>query len=154
MKIIVITLAIVTSAFTFTACNNGDAKSKINKENLANAEERDNKIGKGAPVASFDKETFDFGTVKEGEIVKTTFVLTNNGRSDLVVTDAKATCGCTVPVWPKDPIAPGEKGNIEVSFNTSGKPNKQSKSVTLYTNTEKGTEIVKITGMVTPKPQN
>ena len=154
MKKIVVTLIIVTSTFAFIACSKGNAKSKISEENIANAKERDSKIGKGAPIASFDKETFDFGTVVEGEIVKTTFVITNNGKSDLVVTDAKATCGCTVPVWPKDPIGPGDKGNIEVSFNTSGKPNKQSKSVTLYTNTEKGTEVVKITGMVTPKPKN
>ena len=153
MKKIVVTLAIAISTSFIVSCANGNAKSKINKDNVANAEKRDGEISKGAPVIKFDKETFDFGTVAEGEVVETTFVITNEGKSDLVITDAKATCGCTVPVWPKEPIAPGKTGDIKVSFNTSGKPNKQSKSVTLYTNTEKGTEIVKISGMVTPKEQ-
>lgn len=108
-------------------------------------------LAKGAPEISFDKEEFDFGTVKEGEVVETTFVVTNTGKSDLVITHAQASCGCTVPEWTKDPIAPGETGNIKVSFNTSGRTNKQSKSVTLTTNTEKGREIIKISGMVTPK---
>ncbi len=154
MKKLVVTLTIAISTLAFVSCAKGNAKSKINKENVANATKRDSEISKGAPIASFDKETFDFGTVAEGEVVKTTFQITNKGKSDLVITDAKATCGCTVPVWPKDPIAPGTTGNIEVSFNTNGKPNKQSKSVTLYTNTEKGTEVVKVTGMVTPKQKN
>ncbi|MGG8495547.1 DUF1573 domain-containing protein [Tenacibaculum sp. TC6] len=153
MKKIVVTLAIAISTSFIVSCANGNAKSKINKDNVANAEKRDGEINKGAPVIKFDKETFDFGTVAEGEVVETTFVITNEGKSDLVITDAKATCGCTVPVWPKEPIAPGKTGDIKVSFNTSGKPNKQSKSVTLYTNTEKGTEVVKISGMVTPKEQ-
>ncbi len=154
MRKLLISLTILLSTTVITSCSKGNAKSKINKENVANATERDNEISKGAPIALFDKENFDFGTVTEGEIVKTTFVVTNKGKSDLVITDAKATCGCTVPVWPKEPISPGATGNIEVSFNTNGKTNKQSKSVTLYTNTEKGTEIVKISGMVTPKQQN
>lgn len=151
MKKIVLTLALAISTCFFISCGEGNAKSKIKKENIANAQKRDDNISKGAPVAKFDKETHDFGTVDEGEVVKTTFTITNEGKSDLVITNAKATCGCTVPVWPKEPIAPGKSGEIEVSFNTNGKPNKQSKSVTLHTNTESGREIVKITGMVTPK---
>ena len=154
MKKIIFSIALAICASFIISCKQGNATSKIIKENVSNAEKRDNEINKGAPVAEFDKEVFDFGTVTEGEVVETTFVITNNGKSDLIITNAKATCGCTVPVWPKEAIAPGKTGDIKVSFNTSGKPNKQSKSVTLYTNTEKGTEVVKITGMVTPKAKN
>lgn len=153
MKKSVIAIAILLTFSGVISCQQGNAKEKIKKENVTNAEKRDTEINKGAPVASFDKEVFDFGTIEEGKIVETTFVITNKGKSDLIITNAKATCGCTVPVWPREAIAPGGSGDIKVSFNTSGKPNKQSKSVTLYTNTEKGTEIVKITGMVTPKPK-
>ncbi|MDE0536120.1 DUF1573 domain-containing protein [Tenacibaculum sp. L6] len=151
MKKIAVALAFVVSAGMLVSCGQGNASSKVKKENVENAEKRDNTINQGAPEISFDKQEFDFGTVKEGEVVETTFVVTNTGKSDLVITHAQASCGCTVPEWTKDPIAPGETGDIKVSFNTSGRTNKQSKSVTLTTNTEKGREIIKISGMVTPK---
>lgn len=150
MKRLVTALALVVATTSLVSCKQGNAASKVKKENVLKAEKRDSNI-KGAPVISFDKETFDFGTVKEGELVETSFIVTNTGKSDLIITDAKATCGCTVPTWPKEPVAPGKSAELKVKFNTNGKPNKQSKTVTLYTNTEKGTEAVKLTGMVTPK---
>ena len=151
MKKIAVALAFFVSAGMLVSCGQGNASSKVKKENVENAEKRDNTINQGAPVISFDKEEFDFGTVKEGEVVETTFIVTNTGKSDLIITHAQPSCGCTVPEWTKDPIAPGEAGEIKISFNTSGRTNKQSKSVTLTTNTEKGREIIKISGMVTPK---
>lgn len=150
MKKIVIASLMLTSILV-TSCKNGGASvSKISKENLEKAEQRDQSM-KGAAVVSFDREVHDFGTVNEGDVVETSFVVTNTGKSDLIITDAKASCGCTVPTWPKEAIKPGAAANIKVKFNTSGKPNKQSKTVTLTTNTEKGNEQVRITGMVTPK---
>lgn len=156
MKNTIIALVLLISTGVFMSCGKkgSDAASKIKKENLVDAQKRDSDIGRGAPAISFDREVHDFGTVKEGDVVETSFVVTNSGKSDLVILDAKATCGCTVPTWPKEPIAPGKTGEIKVKFNTSGKPNKQSKTVTLYTNTEKGTEAVKISGMVTPKAKS
>lgn len=151
MKKAIIALAFLVSVGSLVSCQKGNAASKVKKENILKAQERDNDISKGAPVISFDKETHDFGVVKEGDVVETSFVVTNTGKSSLVITDAKATCGCTVPTWPKEAVGPGESAEVKVKFNTSGKPNKQSKTVTLYTNTEKGVETVKITGMVTPK---
>ncbi|MGJ8744998.1 DUF1573 domain-containing protein [Polaribacter sp.] len=152
MKKITILCAFVLSAMVFTACKNGNnATTKINKENLDNAKSRDVEIKKGTASISFDKTEYDFGVVNEGEIVATTFVVTNSGKTDLVITNATATCGCTVPVWPKAPIKPGESGDVSVKFNTTGKPNRQQKSVTLTTNTETGREILTIKGSVTPK---
>ncbi|TYP98298.1 uncharacterized protein DUF1573 [Tenacibaculum adriaticum] len=146
---VIATFAVVVGMLV--SCGQENASSKIKKENVLNAQKRDNDISKGAPVISFDREEHDFGTVNEGDIVETSFMVTNTGKSNLVITNAKATCGCTVPTWPKEPVAPGESAEIKVKFNTSGKRNKQSKTVTLYTNTAKGTEAVKISGMVTPK---
>ncbi|ALU76097.1 DUF1573 domain-containing protein [Tenacibaculum finnmarkense] len=151
MKKIAVAIAVVLSTGIFISCGKSDASSKVKKENVENAEKRDVSISKGTASISFDKEEHNFGTVNEGEVVKTTFMVTNSGKTDLVITNAQASCGCTVPVWPKGAIAPGETGEIQVSFNTSGKPNKQSKSITLTTNTVKGKEVIKITGMVTPK---
>lgn len=133
------------------SCQKENAAKKINKVNLVTAKSRDAKIKKGAPQISFSKTEYKFGTVKEGEIVETSFVLTNTGKSDLIITDAKASCGCTVPQWPRNAVKPGENAVVTVKFNTSGKPNRQVKTVTLYTNTVKGREILKLSGQVIPK---
>jgi hypothetical protein len=152
MKKITILLALVVTASFFTACKDGgNATTKINKENLQKAASRDLEIKKGTASITLDKTVYDFGTVNEGDIVKTSFMVTNSGKTDLVITNAKATCGCTIPVWPKAPIKPGETGEVKVQFNTKGKPNRQQKSVTLTTNTESGREILTIKGLVTPK---
>ena len=151
MKKIAVAIAFVLSTGMLVSCGQGNASSKVKKENVENAEKRDVSISAGAPTISFNEEDHDFGIVAEGDVVKTTFIVTNTGKSDLVITNAQASCGCTVPVWPKEAISPGKTGEIQVSFNTNGKPNKQSKSITLTTNTEKGREVIKISGMVTPK---
>ena len=74
--------------------------------------------------------------ITEGDVVKHQFKFSNTGKYPLEILKAEGTCGCTVPTWPKDPIKPGDSADIEVSFNTSGKPNRQSKSITLTSNTE------------------
>ena len=154
MKKIAVAIAFVLSCGILVSCGGENAASKVKKENVESAKKRDVAINAGSASISFDKKEYNFGTVKEGEIVKTTFMVTNTGKNDLVITNAQASCGCTVPNWPKKPIAPGKTGEIQVSFNTSGKPNRQSKSITLTTNTVKGREVLKISGMVTPKKKN
>lgn len=151
MRKITYLFAILFSTTLIVSCGNGNATTKINKENLESAKSRDVAIKKGAALISFDNNVYDFGTVNEGEIIETTFKVTNSGKTDLVITDAKVTCGCTVPVWPKKPIKPGETESVKVKFNTSGKQNRQQKNITLITNTESGREILTLKGMVTPK---
>ncbi|MFN0729142.1 DUF1573 domain-containing protein [Polaribacter gochangensis] len=150
-KIIVFSLAV--SLGLLTACSGGNAAAKVDQSKLAEAKKRDIDINKGAPIISLDKKEYDFGTVTDGDVVQTTFVITNTGKSPLIITDAKTTCGCTVPTWPKDkPIAPGESTEIEVVFNTAGKGGgRQVKDVTLFTNTAVGREILKIKGIVNRK---
>jgi hypothetical protein len=152
MRKTTILFAFVLSVSFFTSCKDAtSATTKINKENIDNAKSRDLEIKKGTASISFDKSEYDFGTVNEGDIVETVFKVTNSGTTDLVITNAEATCGCTIPVWPKAPIKPGETGDVQVKFNTNGKPNRQQKTVTLTTNTESGREMLTIKGMVTPK---
>lgn len=140
----------ILAAITLVSCKE-DIAAKIKKENLEIAKQRDYKMGAGAAKMAFSKKEHDFGTANEGDVLETTFSFTNTGKSELIITDAKSTCGCTVPDWPKQPIAPGETGEILVKFNTNGKPNKQSKTVTLTTNTAVGKETVVIKAQVTPK---
>lgn len=152
MKKIKHLLIILISASFFIGCKDtGNLTSKIKKDNLVKAKSRDLEIKKGTALISFDKKEYNFGIVNEGDIVETTYLVTNSGKTDLVITNAKASCGCTVPVWPKEPIKPGKTGEIKVKFNTSGKPNRQQKTITLTTNTESGREVLILKGSVTPK---
>ncbi len=152
MKKIII-FSLVASLGFLISCKEGNPSAKVDKTKLEEARKRDNDISKGAPVVQFDKTVYDFGTVTDGEIIETTFTLTNVGKSALIITDAKTTCGCTVPTWPKDkPIMPGESTEIKVKFNTAGKGGgRQSKDVTLFTNTAVGREVLKLKGIVNRK---
>jgi|TARA_B110000971_G_scaffold129275_1_gene132319 hypothetical protein len=151
MKKITILFAFLLATNFIISCADGKASTKVNKQNLDTAKTRDAEIKQGVASISFDKKEYDFGTVNEGEIVETVFKVTNSGTTDLVITNATGSCGCTVPVWPKAPIKPGETGDIAVKFNTSGKPNRQMKTVTLTANTESGREVLTLRGSVTPK---
>ena len=128
-----------------------NATEKINQDNVEKAAERDAQTIV-FPTISFDKTLHDFGEIENGTAVETVFSYTNSGRSPLVVTDIKSTCGCTVPQgWSKEPLMPGESSQFSVKFNGKG-ANKVSKTITLTTNTEKGREQVRITAFVKPDP--
>lgn len=104
-------------------------------------------------VISFSEKEFNFGEVESGEIVEHVFAFTNSGEAPLIISNAKASCGCTVPEWPKDPIAPGDEGKIKVRFDSKGKSGVQNKVVTVTANTQPSQTEVYIKGMVkSPKP--
>ncbi len=94
-----------------------------------------------APKFNFkDGDTFDFGTVTEGPNAEHKFSFRNVGKSPLIVTNATASCSCTVPAWPKEPILPGKQGDITVSFTTKGHVGPFIKDVYIQSNAMKGTE--------------
>lgn len=146
-KLILMVAAIAT--ITLTSCNE-KASAKIDEANLTAAAERESVVG-DFPVMTFAQSEFDFGTVDEGTVVEHEYKFTNTGNAPLIVVSAKGSCGCTVPTWSKEPLAPGEEGSMLVKFNTNGKPNNQTKTVTIKANTESGTESIRIKGFVTPK---
>lgn len=96
---------------------------------------------KSLTTMTFDQEVFEFGSIKEGESVSHTFKFTNTGNAPLKINKAKSTCGCTVPDWPKNPIAPGKTGEIKVIFNSKGKAGVQKKPVYIYANTAEVTKV-------------
>jgi hypothetical protein len=110
------------------------------------------KANDGFPTMNFAKAEHDFGTIKEGDKVATVFEFTNAGDSDLLITKAVGSCGCTVPEYPKTPIKPGESGKMKVSFNSHNKTGKQTKSVIITANTKSGTEKLTIKADITPDP--
>jgi len=101
-------------------------------------------------VMSFDETTFDFGAVDEGEVVSHTYTFTNSGDETLVLSNAKGSCGCTVPNWPREPIAPGQSGEITVTFNSKGKKGKRNQKVTITANTNPPQTFIYLTGDVNP----
>ena len=149
MKKILLTVFVV-SLVPLNSCKD-NATEKINQENVEMAAERDAQTIV-FPSISFDKTLHDFGEIQNGTPVETVFSYTNSGRSPLVVTDIKSTCGCTVPQgWSKEPLMPGESSQFSVKFNGKG-ANKVSKTITLTTNTEKGREQVRISAFIKPDP--
>ncbi|MCS4240411.1 DUF1573 domain-containing protein [Myroides odoratus] len=135
---------------TMTACKKNDASSRISEDNVAKVEQDAvTKQNQGSPKMEFAELLHDFGTIGNNEAVETEFEFTNTGNADLVIIDARATCGCTVPEYQKTPIKPGEKSKLKVRFQT-GAVGQQQKTVTLTTNTEKGEELLTIKANVSP----
>ena len=99
-------------------------------------------------VMTFAESEFDFGTVTSGEKVEHSYKFTNTGSEPLIISDAKGSCGCTVPEWPKEPIAPGASSEILVRFDSSNKSGNQSKRVTLTSNTNPAQTFLTIKGQV------
>lgn len=99
---------------------------------------------------SFNETTYDFGSVSEGELVSHTYTFTNTGNETLVLSDAKGSCGCTVPKWPREPIAPGASAEITVEFNSKNKKGKRNQKVTLTANTNPPQTFIYLTGEVIP----
>jgi hypothetical protein len=123
-----LTLLVVTFAFT------------------ANAQEQ-----VSGAVISFTESSIDFGDLSQGDKVAHTFTLKNTGTSPLIISNVAATCGCTVPSWPKDPIAPGQTADIQVSFNSAGKVGKQNSIVRIYSNASEPIEKVSLISNVIVK---
>lgn len=110
-------------------------------------------VASGAKI-EFDKEVHDYGTVEYGGNGQSTFTFTNTGTSPLIISNAKGSCGCTVPSWPKEPIAPGKTGTITVKYDTK-RPGAINKSVTITSNaSNEPTKVIRIKGTVSPQPEN
>ncbi len=109
-------------------------------------------IENGAKI-EFTKETHDYGTIKYGSDGTCTFEFKNTGNAPLIISNAKGSCGCTVPEWPKEPIAPGAKGVIKVKYDTK-RPGAINKSVTITSNAVNDpTKVIRIKGNVLPAPE-
>ncbi len=87
------------------------------------------------PKFEFVESSFDFGTITEGDVVDHIFTFTNTGEAPLIISSATASCGCTVPQWPREPIPVGGEGEIKVQFNSRNKPGIQNKTITITANT-------------------
>ena len=137
---------IISLSLLLFSCNE-TAASKIKADSKSNSE-----LQSSYAEITFDKIFHDFGNVNEGVIAKTIFSFTNTGENDLYIVDAVGRCGCTVPKYPKNiPIKPGENGEIEVNFDTNGRPSLQQKMIKVSANTPDGGQLLRIQAFVEPK---
>ena len=105
------------------------------------------------PVITFEKTEHDFGKIHEEDgRVTVIFTFKNEGMSPLLLSNVRASCGCTTPDWPKEPIEPGKTGSIKVTYNPNGRPGRFQKTVTITSNATEPTTKVYIKGEVIPKP--
>lgn len=145
------------AALMTVACNNnsdssattGNEEQKINPEIVNNPATANGVTDTSKlPAFEFAESSFDFGTLRTGESVTHEFRFKNIGKGDLLITQAKGSCGCTQPEYPKDPIASGGEGVIKVTFNSTGISGQVAKTVTVLANTIPNTKVLTISGEV------
>jgi hypothetical protein len=126
------------------------AKTNSKADNNANpnfdpiSEQDKNKPAGPKTSVAFKDMEHDFGNISQGSTNDYVFTFTNTGKEPLIITNAKGSCGCTVPRWPKEPIAPGESGEIEIIYKPGKQKNQQTKSITVTANTEPEKTVLKI----------
>lgn len=150
IKKIIFACAIVIA---FSSCNNNVNKEEEITTDLINNPATamtgsENLEEDNLPFFEFVEKVKEFGKITQGESVTTDFRFRNVGKSNLIISSAQGSCGCTVPEWPKEPIEPGEDGVIKVTFNSEGKQGMQNKTVTLVANTIPNTIVIALKGEV------
>lgn len=100
-----------------------------------------------AAKITFETEVIDYGTITQGADGVREFKFTNNGKSPLIISNARGSCGCTVPTWPNEPIKPGESSVIKVKYDTK-RLGTINKSVTITSNAENATKVIRIKGKI------
>ena len=148
-------VSVLTISCGGNEANTADSNKETTKKVETKATNTANQAKKAAQVEAtgnakfeFTESVWDFGNIKSGDVVDHIFKFKNVGTEPLIISNAKGSCGCTAPAWPKEPIAPGESGEIKVVFNSRGKSNKQNKTVTITANTTPNQTRLRVTGNV------
>ena len=137
-----------------TSCNSDEKKGLSTNDVMINSKS-DGGSSKGElPIMKFEEEEHDFGKITQGEKVSYSFKFKNEGKSNLVIASAQGSCGCTVAQPPKEPIAPGSEGKIDVVFDSNGKSGNNQKTVTVITNCEPNTKLLTIKAEVIVPTEN
>ncbi len=139
---------IALCAAAFSACQSKSAESNTTDSTstetpvIAEAD---------APKVQVEKTIYEFGEITQGEKVTYTFKFKNVGKTPLIITNATATCGCTQPEYPTEPVKPGADGEIKVTFDSTGKSGLQDKVVTITSNANPKFEELHLVGDVKEK---
>lgn len=110
----------------------------------------ENAVAEPKGKISFEIPRYEFGQIEQGEKVTYKFEFVNTGNAPVIISNVQATCGCTVPQWSREPVAPGQKGIVSATFNSSGKMGRQVKPITIFSNAENQQERIYLIGSVVP----
>lgn len=134
---------ILVFAIALCSCN-GKEHEGVDSTDVNNNASADGRIKGNVPEIKFEEEVFDFGKITQGEVVSHDFKFKNIGNTNLIISGASGSCGCTVPKWPKEPVLPGKEGKLNVVFSSEGKKGLMEKTVTIVTNCEPSTRLIRI----------
>tara|TARA_B100000287_G_C20429614_1_gene700958 strand:- start:293 stop:736 length:444 start_codon:yes stop_codon:yes gene_type:complete len=135
--------------FFLIACvSNDDSKKNIDLINHPITNEFSEDQESVMPIIELDSDVYDFVEIKQGNFIDIEFLVKNIGNAPLLIRQARGSCGCTVPEWPRDPIKAGDSAIINVRFNSEGKKGYQNKKVTLITNAIPSTRVLTIKGNI------
>ena len=153
MKKVFASLLILAVAFSSNAQEKKTESKEVKKEPLpttvaAPPAQEKKEVNPNAPILNLKEENYVFGEVAEGPQVTHEFKFTNNGKEPLVLANVRASCGCTTPSWPKEPILPGKESTILVTYNTQGRPGPFTKSITITSNASEPNKVIYIKGEV------
>ena len=140
MKNILFTLTLLASLVSF-----GFAQNPI--KDVPQVQETPAAVNPDGPIMSLESMVVDYGTIAQNSEPLRTVAFTNTGKEPLVISNARGSCGCTVPTWPKEPIMPGESADIEVRYATN-RVGPFNKKITLTTNEGGQPKVLKVTGTV------
>jgi hypothetical protein len=145
-------LIITLSFFALLSCTSKNQDENLDTDVITNNASAKGNASEDLPEIKFTEEVFDFGKITQGEKVSHQFTFKNTGVKNLIISGASGSCGCTVPEWPEHPIKPGEEGTINVVFSSEGKSGMQEKTVTVITNCEPATRVIRIkTEIIVPE---
>lgn len=137
------------SLFLTAGCRPNHKNNLLSGDLVNNPNTASGKLSSGnMPVIQFAENTHDFGRISQGEKVSYSFRFKNTGKSDLIISDVRASCGCTVGQFPKEPIKPGQENFIQVTFNTQGKIGAQHKTITVVSNSQPNTRELIIKALI------
>ena len=128
------------------SCNN--KRGNLSTDVVTNPNTASGESATGLPIIDFEKEIHDFGKLIQGEKATCNFRFMNKGEKDLVISQVRSSCGCTVPKFPKEPIKPGEEGILKVTFDSAGRKGVQNKAITVVHNGQPNSTIVRVKAMV------
>jgi hypothetical protein len=136
-----------------TACNSGksteETPEKISPDAvIISATASGENEAEKRPAFEFTETNYDFGTINSGQEVSHDYRFKNTGNADLIISQVKASCGCTQPKYPENPIPPGEEGVISVTFRSEGIAGQVVKDITILANTLPTTKVLTISGEV------
>jgi hypothetical protein len=143
----VLILIVMVNCILLPSCQNQNPGDKQTESGLSNSESK-SLLG---PVIEFETTEYNFGRVYEGETVGWYFKFKNTGDKSLILTNVTASCGCTTPEYSKEPVLPGQRGEIKIVFDSKGRSGYQFKTVSVETNSDQGIIELDITAEIIKK---